>query len=109
MMPLHYMRSCCLQLEGGQARASSLFEPLDYMRSCCLRLEGGPARASSLFTGNQDSLAEWSKALASGAGPQGRGFEPHSCHCGGGLDPAAIDRGHDLTANLRAAKGCSGN
>ena len=29
----------------------------------------------------QDSLAEWSKALASGASPQGRGFEPHSCHC----------------------------
>ena len=28
----------------------------------------------------QDSLAEWSKALASGASPQGRGFEPHSCH-----------------------------
>ena len=26
------------------------------------------------------SLAEWSKALASGASPQGRGFEPHSCH-----------------------------
>jgi hypothetical protein len=25
-------------------------------------------------------LAEWSKALASGASPQGRGFEPHSCH-----------------------------
>ena len=27
----------------------------------------------------QDGLAEWSKALASGASPQGRGFEPHSC------------------------------
>ena len=27
-----------------------------------------------------DSLAEWSKALAPGASPQGRGFEPHSCH-----------------------------
>ena len=26
-----------------------------------------------------DSLAEWSKALASGASPQGRRFEPHSC------------------------------
>ena len=26
-----------------------------------------------------DSLAEWSKALASGASPQGRGLEPHSC------------------------------
>ena len=28
----------------------------------------------------QDSLAEWSKALASGASPQGRGHEPHSRH-----------------------------
>ena len=28
-----------------------------------------------------DSLAKWSKALASGASPQGRGFEPRSCHC----------------------------
>ena len=27
-----------------------------------------------------DSLAEWSKALASGASPQGRGLEPHSFH-----------------------------
>ena len=29
---------------------------------------------------SSDSLAEWSKALAQGASPQGRGFEPHSCH-----------------------------
>ena len=28
----------------------------------------------------EDSLAEWSKALASGASPKGRGFESHSCH-----------------------------
>ena len=33
-----------------------------------------------LLPNNQDSLAEWSKALASGASPQGRGFGPHSCH-----------------------------
>ena len=30
----------------------------------------------------RDSLAEWYKALASGASPQGRGLEPHSCHDG---------------------------
>ena len=30
-----------------------------------------------------DSLAEWSKALASGASPQGRGLKPHSCDGGG--------------------------
>ena len=29
---------------------------------------------------SRDSLAEWSKALASGASPEGRGLEPHSCH-----------------------------
>ena len=29
---------------------------------------------------DRDSLAERSKALAQGASPQGRGFEPHSCH-----------------------------
>ena len=34
--------------------------------------------------GTQDSLAEWSKALAQGASPQGRGFKPHSCHCSNG-------------------------
>jgi hypothetical protein len=28
----------------------------------------------------QDSLAEWSKALAQGSSPRGRGFQPHSCH-----------------------------
>ena len=28
----------------------------------------------------EGSLAEWSKALASGASPKGRGFESHSCH-----------------------------
>jgi hypothetical protein len=33
-----------------------------------------PARVSHY------SLAEWSKALAQGASPQGRGLEPHSCH-----------------------------
>ena len=32
-----------------------------------------------VHTGFSDSLAEWSKALASGASPQGRGFEPHGC------------------------------
>jgi hypothetical protein len=31
-------------------------------------------------TVEEGSLAEWSKALALGASPQGRGFEPHSYH-----------------------------
>ena len=37
-----------------------------------------------------DSLAEWSKALAQGASPQGRGFEPHSCHLPCALAQSAI-------------------
>ena len=32
------------------------------------------------FTCKHDSLAERSKAVAQGAIPKGRGFEPHSCH-----------------------------
>ena len=28
----------------------------------------------------QGNVAEWSKALALGASPQGRGFEPHRYH-----------------------------
>ena len=27
-----------------------------------------------------DALAEWSKAVAQGASPKGRGFKPHKCH-----------------------------
>ena len=34
---------------------------------------------------HQDGLAEWSKALASGASPQGRGLEPHSRHLDDGI------------------------
>jgi hypothetical protein len=33
-----------------------------------------------IFMIYHDSLAERSKAVAQGAIPQGRGFEPHSCH-----------------------------
>ena len=41
-----------------------------------------PGQALSMLNCStaHDSLAEWSKALAPGASPQGRGFEPHSCH-----------------------------
>ena len=37
-----------------------------------------------------DSLAERSKAVAQGAIPKGRGFEPHSCHS---LCPSASEGG----------------
>ena len=42
-----------------------------------LGFTAAPAQGKPLC---QDSLAEWSKALAQGASPQGRGFEPHRCH-----------------------------
>ena len=45
-------------------------------------LHGLPHRPSCHTQLTRDSLAEWSKALAQGASPQGRGFEPHSCHLG---------------------------
>ena len=44
-------------------------------RASALRLSGAIAKHLSSSC-KQDSLAEWSKALASGASPQGRGFEP---------------------------------
>lgn len=38
------------------------------------------AQPPALRVNRQDALAEWSKALAQGASPKGRGFEPHSRH-----------------------------
>ena len=37
------------------------------------------SKVEELCYGN-GSMAEWSKAPALGAGPKGRGFEPHCCH-----------------------------
>ena len=51
----------------------------------------------------QDSLAERSKAVAQGATPQGRGFEPRSCHSL--ISPLACDSysphdaGHSMSFN----------
>ena len=49
------------------------------MGSELLQIYGDHASEPRTASGT-DSLAEWSKALAPGASPQGRGFEPHSCH-----------------------------
>ena len=46
----------------------------------CLSIATGCVVCARMRAQCQDSLAEWSKALAQGASPQGRGFEPHSCH-----------------------------
>ena len=45
-----------------------------------------------------DSLAERSKAVAQGAIPKGRGFEPHSCHLHAPLASSHPEPGDD-TAN----------
>ncbi len=37
-----------------------------------------------------DTLAERSKAVAQGAIPKGRGFEPHRCHFAGMFDPGLV-------------------
>lgn len=43
-----------------------------------------------------DSLAEWSKALASGASPQGRGFEPRSCQLASRMQIVHTRTAHQL-------------
>ena len=48
-----------------------------------------------------DSLAEWSKALAQGASPQGRGLEPHSCHVGCTVQLSCAS--HRLTISRRTS------
>ena len=50
------------------------------MDECAAQIDAETCAEGTMLFQTQDSLAEWSKALASGASPQGRGFEPHSCH-----------------------------
>ena len=50
------------------------------MHASIQHVGGVGRRLPRFFVSKYDSLAEWSKALASGASPQGRGLEPHSCH-----------------------------
>ena len=61
---------------------------------------------------SSDSLAEWSKALAQDASPQGRGLEPHSCHAfrchwspsRDNVHDNVNDPGRTRTCNLRLRK-----
>ena len=47
---------------------------------CSKRLRAASAPNAATHPPHEhDSLAEWSKALASGASPKGRGFESHRC------------------------------
>ena len=67
-----------------------------------------------IMESEHDSLAERSKAVAQGAIPKGRGFEPHSCHLPKGwhfAGPQALlvspaGRGYwEARAPVRAARG----
>ena len=72
--------------------------------TCALGESGassGPVRRRLQWGSEQDSLAEWSKALASGASPQGRGFKPHSCHACSGDDPVSKFNSHTLCCGTR--------
>ena len=78
-------------LGAGDSRGPFINAPARVLKSV-LRTRWASSAASALHVGGgggyrsisdrswHDSLAEWSKALASGASPKGRGFEPHSCH-----------------------------
>ena len=75
----------CPQQNKGEMCCLSVFYP------GCLVDMSSPASMPAVVSSRKlqccccssehDSLAEWSKALASGASPQGRGLEPHSCQC----------------------------
>ena len=55
--------------------------------ACCLRLRTWDVRCEAGHSIDRDTLAERSEAVAQGAIPKGRGFEPHRCHfCGMGCD-----------------------
>ena len=87
------------------------------LRCACSVIAGaelvrGPAKQRGCC---RDSLAEWSKALAQGASPQGRGFEPHSCHlttppfvffCAGAI--RAMTRQYEQDCGTSTGTWCSG-
>ena len=64
-------QSCKLKVLGS-IPSGGLFKKAVFHKRLCVDV--CPIAAA------QDSLAERSKAVAQGAIPQGRGFEPHSCH-----------------------------
>ena len=50
------------------------------MQPCCDRLNRSLLQSMLDQLSTRDTLAERSKAVAQGAIPKGRGFEPHRCH-----------------------------
>ena len=64
-------QSCKLKVLGS-IPSGGLFKKAVFHKRLCVDV--CPIAAA------QDSLAERSKAVAQGAIPKGRGFEPHRCH-----------------------------
>ena len=102
---------CCLHHRDGQGCSVVLYKNLNlntisirrnlhfsyWLRNlsfpralaCCLRLRAciRDVRCEAGHSIDRDTLAERSTAVAQGAIPKGRGFEPHRCHfCGMGCD-----------------------
>ena len=79
----HYSEDCGLEPHNGASQPGAATGQGGV--GWCGGREGVPpssclAHMAPASSSSHDSLAEWSKALASGASPQGRGLEPHSCH-----------------------------
>ena len=78
----HYSEDCGLEPHSGASQPGAATGQGGV--GWCGGREGVPpssclAHMAPASSSSHDSLAEWSKALASGASPQGRGLEPHSC------------------------------
>ena len=74
---LHSLQGWAIPAAGQSLMGEIVATGLFYSRSLT---KGMPHKSSASSHHFQDGLAEWSKALASGVSPQGRGFEPHSRH-----------------------------
>ena len=73
------MRACC-DLGGVRLVCRRAFRAPSQSGLWSVWRAGRPVLKSRIVAAKHDSLAERSKAVAQGAIPKGRGFEPHSCH-----------------------------
>ena len=70
----------CLQVGIVRSWLRSLAMHFDWLVYSLGRADGRRRSANQHTTLGRDTLAERSKAVAQGAIPKGRGFEPHRCH-----------------------------
>ena len=73
----------CLQVGIVRSWLRSLAMHFDWLVYSLGRADGRRRSANQHTTLGRDTLAERSKAVAQGAIPKGRGFEPHRCHFSG--------------------------